>query len=59
MTLTPQPVLIEEPLAVFTSSDADSGVNGEVHYVVSSVTEEYVVMFDVCNISIDLSAIVL
>ena len=42
MTLTPLPVLVKDPLTTFTSSDADSGENAEIHYVVSYITEKYV-----------------
>lgn len=40
VALTPQPVLQEAALATFTVSDADSGENANIHYVVSNVTEE-------------------
>ena len=40
VTLTPLPVLVKDPLATFTSSDADSGENANIHYVVSEVIAE-------------------
>lgn len=40
--MTPLPVLVEEPLMYFSNSDADSGDNGDVRYIVSAVTAEYV-----------------
>ena len=40
VTLAPLPVLVKDPLATFTSSDADSGENANIHYVVSSVIAE-------------------
>lgn len=40
VTLTPQPVLVESALATFSSSDADSGENANIHYVVSNITAE-------------------
>jgi len=36
----PEPVLQVPPLVTFASTDADSGENGRIHYVVSAVTEE-------------------
>ncbi|XP_052773067.1 uncharacterized protein LOC128211948 isoform X3 [Mya arenaria] len=43
---TPQPVLQVAPLTTFTVSDADSGENSNIHYVVSSVFEDQAVMWD-------------
>ena len=40
VTLTPLPVLVKEPLVTFTATDADSGENAEIHYVVSAVEAE-------------------
>ena len=40
VTLTPLPVLVKEPLVTFTSTDADSGENAKIHYVVSAVEAE-------------------
>lgn len=38
--MTPLPVLVEEPLMYFSNSDADSGDNGDVRYIVSAVIAE-------------------
>ncbi|KAL4225039.1 hypothetical protein ACF0H5_015734 [Mactra antiquata] len=46
ITLTPQPVLTDSPLATFTSSDNDSGENANIRYVVSSITEDPGTPFD-------------
>ena len=40
VTLKPLPVLVKHSLVNFTSSDADSGENADIHYVVSQVTAE-------------------
>ena len=40
VTLTPLPVLVVEPLVTFTATDADSGENANIHYVVTQVTAE-------------------
>ena len=40
VTLTPLPVLVKEALVTFNVTDADSGENANVYYVVSAVTEE-------------------
>ena len=40
VTLTPLPVLVQDALATFNSTDADSGENANVYYVVSVVEEE-------------------
>lgn len=45
-SLTPQPVLRVNPIATFTASDADSGENGHIHYVVSAVTEKPPLNYD-------------
>ena len=42
VTLTPIPVLVQTAYATFATTDADSGVNADIHYVVSAITEEYV-----------------
>ncbi|XP_060579535.1 uncharacterized protein LOC132736424, partial [Ruditapes philippinarum] len=39
-SLTPEPVLREPAFTTFNVSDADSGENSNIHYVVSSVTED-------------------
>ncbi|XP_053385192.1 uncharacterized protein LOC123535922 isoform X1 [Mercenaria mercenaria] len=36
-SMTPLPVLVDEPLMYFASSDADSGDNSDVRYIVSEV----------------------
>ena len=42
VTLTPIPVLVQTAYATFATTDADSGENADIHYVVSAITEEYV-----------------
>lgn len=39
--MTPLPVLVEEPLMYFTSSDADSGDNADVSYIVTEPIARY------------------
>ncbi|XP_052242642.1 uncharacterized protein LOC127852727 [Dreissena polymorpha] len=45
-SLTPQPVLRLDPLTTFNFSDADSGENGKIHFVVSNVTSDPPVIWD-------------
>ncbi|XP_053385183.1 uncharacterized protein LOC123535929 [Mercenaria mercenaria] len=46
VALTPQPVLVASAIATFSTSDADSGENANIHYVVTSVTEDPPVMYN-------------
>lgn len=39
-SMTPLPVLVENPLMNFASSDSDSGDNSDVRYIVSAVVAE-------------------
>ena len=52
VTLTPLPVLVQEAYATFSATDADSGENADIHYVVSYVTERYV---QLCSIKLNKS----
>ena len=52
VTLTPLPVLVQEAYATFSATDADSGENADIHYVVSYVAEKYV---QLCSIKLNKS----
>ncbi|WAR01796.1 TOLL6-like protein [Mya arenaria] len=45
-SITPFPILREEPISYFTTSDADSGENGNIYYTISKITPNPPVDYD-------------